>query len=241
MNISTGNDDDLGTLGGRLRAVRLARGLKVGETSKKVGLSRTSWSFWESDLVAKPDSNKLGKFCKLTDISLSWLVERQGNDPEFLVAKTKEKAAADAIIVDGAPRPDLRVPEINPNLAVHSRSINRAPRAIWTIPADIVELGFNCSPEGAVIKRVVTRDGNDFGVTRGDYVLIDTTRTKIDEPGLYLLGDNDGHSSRRALVQMRDGELKIVAVADDLDQSSPRENGDNSPVLGRVMGIFKPV
>lgn len=241
MNISTGNDDDLSTLGGRLKAVRVARELGVGETAKKCGLSRTSWSMWESGEVAKPDSTKLGKFCSLTEIDLLWLIEGQGSVPEFLVAKRNEKAPlTDERVLDG-PRPDLRVPEINPNLAAHAKGLNRTPRALWTIPADVVELGFNCAPEGAIIKRVVTRDGGDFGLMRGDYVLIDATRTKFDEPGLYLLADPEGQSARRALVEKQGDLLKIVAVADDTDRTFPRDSGDKSPVLGRVMGIFKPL
>ena len=76
--------DQLDTLGGRLRAVRLAMNMQAGTTAEELELSRTTYAQYENGTVKKPDVSKLLKFTKITDISLDWLIERKGADPVVL-------------------------------------------------------------------------------------------------------------------------------------------------------------
>lgn len=241
MSISTGNKANLNTLGGRLRAVREALGLKLGATAAQMKLSRTSLNQWEADKVENPDKVKLGKFCSLTDINLDWILERRGDDPDFLTKARKDVPIGMPFLSMEPPsRAELRIPEIAGNLSAHSQGIDRTPKRFWTISPDVLELSFRCNAAAAVIKNVMTPVGPEFGINRGEFLLIDTSRNAFNEPGLYLIGGHD--CARRALVERKnDGKLSVRALGDDMLESSPRDSGDNSPVLGRVMGIFKPV
>jgi len=245
MELPMRNLPDLSTLGGRIRSVRKALGMKVVTVSEKVGISRTSWTQWESNVVANPSRDVLTEFSKIAEIDLDWLIERKGDDPEFLAAKGSSPAAGDSasgtpdILIGG--RANQAVPEVSPSMAAHARAIDVTPRSIWGMPIDVLELGFNCEAAHVVMKRVITREGADFGIERNDYVLIDTSRTRMDEPGLYILADPEGICARRAKVELNGDQLVISMMGDDTDRTSPRDSGDKSDVLGRVMGIFKPV
>lgn len=242
MQLRTGNDQQLETMGGRIRAVRKAKKLRLGVAAQKIGLSRTSFTNWEADVVTNPDTGKLRRFSSLVDVSLDWLIDRKGDDPEFLNVPSPptKRAAKTAPQSDSASKSVSDIAEIAAPLSAHGRGIDLTPRHVWSIPTDVLELGFNCNVETTVVKRIVTRDGQDFGLGRGDYVLIDVSRTRIDEPGIYLVADPDGHSARRVLVTIDNDELRITIMADDTERSSPRDNGENLQVLGRVMGVFKP-
>ena len=241
VQLRTGNAGTLETMGGRIRAVRKARRLKLGAVASQIGLSRTSFSMWEVDRVTNPDVDKLRRFSSLVDVSLDWLIDRKGKDPEFLgVSSALPKKPTKKAQTETSSDLTVDIPEVAPSLGAHAKAIDFNARHYWSLPLDVLELGFNCNAEATVVKRVVTRDGKEFGVARGDYVLIDTSRTQIDEPGLYIIADPDGVCARRALVDLDNDELHITVMADDTSRSSPQDSGDKPVVLGRVMGIFKP-
>lgn len=220
--------DDLGTLGGRIRAVRVARGLKLGYCAQQIGVSRTSLGQWEADKVENPDTTALGRFTKLTDISLDWLVERKGEDPDLSMPVGNGKQR----------RPDVAVslrseiPEIAASLTIHAHALDLTPRAHWAIPSEVLELALNAEPSAVVIKRVTKSD--DFGCDRGDYLLIDRSHDQLDEPGIYMVADSDGKSARSVMVVDKNGVLETA--------DPKRSNGSIVPdtVLGRVIGILKP-
>lgn len=233
----------LDSLGGRIRAVRLARGLNVNTAARAVGISRTSFTHWESNITREPRVENLLAFTKLTDVDLDWLLERRGDDPDLgrdnyrqpMRASGDEPAAhADAVAI----------PEVAPSLACHARQIDPTPRANWVIPSDVLEIGFHAVPEACVIKRIVNRTGisDAANMARGDYILIDTSRTRIDEPGVYLVRDPKGHAARRALVTIESGKgLQITVLADDITQQDVCLASGDLIVLGRIMGIFHPI
>ncbi len=236
----------LDTLGGRIRAVRTALNMRLGETANKIGVSRTSLGQWEAGAVKKPDVDKLAAFTSLTKISLDWLIEGIGDDPEFLL---QARRTTKPTLVTGEANPDPasrrlptqeQVPEVAASLVTHASAIDMTPRAFWSMPREVLELGFNVEPSNAIIKRVVTREGSDFGLSRGDYVVIDVSRTRIDEPGTYLLADPEGKCARRARVDMKDGKLQIVILNDDVVRDNPQAVDETIVVLGRVMGVFRP-
>lgn len=247
MQVDTGHGETLGTLGKRIRAVRRSRGIKLITCAREIGVSRTSLHAWEADAVKSPDGAGLLAFVKLTDISLDWLVDQKGAAPD-LAPRGKKNARRGAVNGPTAAAPDHPgvqfddIPEVAPSLTRHAGAIDKTPRAFWRLPREVAEMGFNATPGALVVKRVVTREGGEFGVARGDYVLIDTGRTRIDEPGLYLIADPGGRSARRALVERVDGVLRVILLADDVDrENSEFEAADSAVVLGRIMGIFKPV
>lgn len=233
-----------GTLGERIRAVRTALSLPLRDTANKIGISRTSLGQWEADAVKNPDTTRLKEFAALTEINLDWLIAGRGEPPAFLTQRRRRArgGAATEVMGDNAmperPLSQQSIPEVAPSLTAHAAAIDITPRAWWSIPQEVLELGFNAMPSSTVVKRVMTLDGDAFGLERGDYVLIDGSRTRINEPGLYLLADPEGKCAMRALV---DDKLRIARIGDDTLRGQPQIDADKITVLGRVMGIFKPI
>lgn len=240
--------DGLDTIGGRMRAARRAKGLKVTEAAAQIELSRTSLTQWEADGVSKRDEKKLAAFVKLVDVNLDWLVNRKGPDPDLTPpADRRRKARANAEVIarramngSGDELMDAPIPEIAPSLTAHASHIDLTPRALWIIPHQVIEIGFNSEPETTVIKRIVTHSQVECGLERGDYVMIDTSRKQIGEAGIYMVADPEGKSARKVVIVKKDGCFEIAGVADDLQRNGPQESVDKLLPLGRVMGIFKP-
>jgi len=78
MDTSTPN---LKTIAGRIRALRLQRGMKRYVVAEKVGISRVCYHGWESGEVEEPKLGAIVAFAELVDIDLDWLIRRKGEDP----------------------------------------------------------------------------------------------------------------------------------------------------------------
>lgn len=246
MLADSGRDNSLETIGGRIRASRKARGLKLTTTAELCGLSRTSFAQWENGGVKNPDMTKLGKFVRLVDVSLDWLIDRKGPDPDLTPPTGRKRRAVAAAAVISAPEsPEAHeinpsIPEIAGPLNAHASKIDFSAKALWTIPSQVLEIGFNSVLASTCIQRVVARGQTEVGLSRGDYILIDISRNRIDEPGIYIVADPEGISARRILVVDKAGKLEVSAVADDLERESLPESVDKLNPMGRVMGIFRP-
>lgn len=245
MQMTSSQGGTLVTFGQRVRAVRQARRIKLIVCAKQIGISRTGLQAWESDGVANPDTGKLLAFTKLTDCSLDWLIDGRGPAPDLAVNLKPPRritAVAETAAAKETRSIGVEIPEITATMSQHATQLDLTPRAMWRIPLEVVEIGFNSVAGHLAIKRVITREGSDFGVGRGDYVLIDTSRTRIDEVGVYLLADPEGKSARRARVDWCNVALRITILADDIDREDS-EIASDAPmtVLGRIMGVFKPV
>jgi transcriptional regulator with XRE-family HTH domain len=75
--------DRLATIGGRMRAVRLARGMTASDVAEKLKVSRPTITTWETDKVEKIDQNKLVDFAELAGVSLKWLMAGTGRQPDL--------------------------------------------------------------------------------------------------------------------------------------------------------------
>ncbi len=244
------NAETLATFGGRVRTVRKARRIKLITCAKQIGISRTGLQAWESDGVANPDTGKLLAFTKLTEVPLAWLIDGSGPMPDLAAPKPARNGRVKKVVVPIEMPPDhalaarnlASIPEIAPSMTSHASALDLTPRAVWQMPADALEIGFNANAGQVAIKRVVTREGSEFGVVRGDYVLIDYSRTQIDEPGIYLLADPAKKCAKRAKVEWQRDKLRIILLADDVDREDHEIDHGNGEivVLGRIMGIFHP-
>ena len=234
----------LTTLGGRLRAVRLAKGLTTDDVATALKISRPTFTTWELDKVQNVDEDKIKAFAKLTGVSAQWLKHATGAPPKGLkldihdrafVGKSRETIAA--MTPSLAPE-GMEVAEIKPAMKAHAKGLDTAPQAKWAIPREVLALGFNCEPDSAVIKRVrhgyTIPDGTV--VARGDYVLIDASRNTIDEPGLYYVADPAGLEAKRvfATIDGPGGELVVRLHGG----SGEPVDASGLDVLGRGMAVF---
>lgn len=252
MSYEPAKSDALATLGGRLRAVRLAKGLTGDEVAAHLKVGRPTFSLWELDRVERVPEHRIDAFAALTGVSAEWLLHRSGKEPDLPLRNPPErrKSRKDRTTRPApmaAPQHELppsnvveitppNVIEITPKASAHAKALDTAPQAKWSIPREVLTLGFNCDPEEGFIKRVPI-DGpplpDGTPVNRGDYVLIDATRTEINESGLYYVADPNGREVKRVVASYEGDELVVrfqgasekLAVAD-------------LEVLGRAMAVF---
>jgi transcriptional regulator with XRE-family HTH domain len=103
--------DRLATIGGRMRAVRLARGMTAGDVAEQLHVSRPTITTWETDKVEKIDHDKLVDFAKLADVSLKWLMAGVGKRPDLnldineraFVGKRRNGIAEAMVAMTGVP------------------------------------------------------------------------------------------------------------------------------------------
>lgn len=202
----------LDNLSRRIRAVREALRLTVIEAAAKSKVSRTSFHLWERGTIKMPNRDNLGHFAKAADISLDWLLTGSGDKPAVLTGARRGDAHS------AGDRDNEPIPEISGSMAAHATAIDLTARAHWTIPADVLQLGFNADPGDLVMQRVVT---SDDVLGKGEYILIDTRRNRVDEPGIYLLAGRDGLPAER---------IHNPSVAET----------EGRAVLGRIMGVLRP-
>jgi hypothetical protein len=129
--------------------------------------------------------------------------------------------------------------EIKAAMSSHATGLDKAaPQAKWSIPREVLTLGFNCDPEQALIKRVrvayTMTDGTP--VLRGDYVLIDASRNTINEPGIYYVADP--REAKRIHVNADEATGELIARATGHTETIPINDLE---VLGRVMAVFHSV
>lgn len=249
MSYRQGNAQLFATVGSRIRAVRLARDLTGEDCAKKLKVSRPTLVNWETGQTETIPSERIEAFAKLTHVSAKWLRDGEGEPPPLDFSKVPDKyrkPPAGRLVADQTPLPPsnviqleshgAQVTEITPRASAHARALDTTPQATWSIPKEVLTLGFYCDPEQGFIKRVPA-DGpplpDGTPVNRGDYVLIDSTRNVINEPGLYYVNDPSGKEVRRVIVSKEAD--KLVGTLQLTNQPIGLEGLE---VLGRAMAVF---
>jgi transcriptional regulator with XRE-family HTH domain len=251
------SDERLATVGGRLRAIRMVRGLTTEQVAERLDVSRATISVWEGNKVKKYPHDKIVKFAKMTAVSVEWLMHRVGDAPtvqqkainvaspppfptlpeEPSIPATPIPAAPAAAPAPAAlPASGAEIAEIKPNQP-NATELDLTPKATWSIPGEVLTLGFNCDPDHAVITRVIIPVTMPDGMVahRGDYLLIDTSRITINEPGVYFVADPDGKEVRRLTVSEEENGALIVGDKTGKLDASP----EMFTVLGRAMAVFR--
>jgi transcriptional regulator with XRE-family HTH domain len=237
------------TVGSRIRAVRLARDLSGEDIAKKLKIARPTLVNWETGATVVVPDERIEAFAKLTQVSAKWLKDGKGEPPPLDFSKIPDKyrnPPAGRLVADRTALPPsnviqlesngAQVTEITPRASAHARGLDTAPQATWSIPREVLTLGFNCDPEQGFIKRVPA-DGpplpDGTPVNRGDYVLIDSSRNVINEPGLYYVSDPSGKEVRRVIVSKEAD--KLVGI---LQLTNEPIDLAGLEVLGRATAVF---
>jgi len=241
--------DRLATLGGRLRSVRLARGLTAETIAKELEVSRPTITTWEADKVEKVSEDKLKAFSRLTNVSFEWLLAGVGAPPDLPLDIPSDKfkgMRTDQIIKTIHHGPDLArdMVAVPDHGSATPDAANAQPQARWMIPRDVLSYAMNCDPTRTIIQRVLAAPpSRDIGFARGDFILIDTSRTKINEPGTYIIidGDTDLSSWTWALARDQDDGPLSVTIYDHAKPPLVETLNSNRSVSGRLMAVLRSV
>ncbi|WP_080663705.1 helix-turn-helix domain-containing protein [Bradyrhizobium elkanii] len=232
-------------IGDRIKAVRLGRKLHADQIAERLNMSRNALSTWETGAVENIPISKLIKFAEMTKVSLDWLLTGSGPPPDFanieVPAGAGKSSLTAATMTTLERRPTTteahntaideayqRVPEVN-NYRKLARLITNWQTAQfsvahefghWMISHTTLEKGLNCSPTDVMVMRVVASwSEGETKLERGDYAIVDQSRTGIDnEPGVYLQGDADGANVVWGTTQLPDKRIigRVMAVVHPL-------------------------
>lgn len=175
-------NDRLSTVGGRIRAVRLAKGMTATQVAEKIEISRPTLSTWENGLVGNIDEDKLKRLAKLLHVSAEWLISAKGAAPElalnipdraFVGTRSNsrlgrlESAVQEA--VDAVEQSKLNAAALPPEnirmLTGVDKSVPEIKSAApqfddshhddtrWTMPREVLRRTFYCDPDNVVIKQ----------------------------------------------------------------------------------------
>ena len=75
-------EEELWNLGERIRAVRLYNGLRQADIADRLGVHRSTYTYWETGKTFPP-LMRLREFCMMFDVSMTFLLDlpRESNTP----------------------------------------------------------------------------------------------------------------------------------------------------------------
>lgn len=234
------NNQRFATIGGRIRAVRLARGYTHHDVAAACLVTRNSVSMWETGSIKKPNDKVMERFAKLVRVPYEWVTERKGPDPKLPLIAPRISRSVSGLAMANANDRIQAVPELDRSTpASHAKRWNVEPRAWWGIPKEVLEVALHCAPENTVIK-ASSAEAKD--IKRSDYMFIDKSRTDITEPGVYTARFNGGPTMVRILATAHGGKLRIRLI--DSPEGGRHLVGEEKilkkyRITGRVMGVLR--
>lgn len=255
MTFEHANSDRLATLGGRIKAARVNRGLTTDDVAEKLDVSRSAVSTWETGKVKNPPEKKLKLFAELTDTTVEWLKHAEGDAPSMTPQTpgrhpTTHAAASEPIEPQKraslalVPQPAASLPPVTAVTEIKAQQtlpteLDMTPKAEWSIPHDVLTTGFGCDdPDQTAIKRVMNSTTMPDGtvVERGDYFLLDCAVRSIRRLGIYYVADPDGHLGVRRIkvTENTQGEVVVFNEQGVAMDAAP----STFTVLGRVAAVF---
>lgn len=190
----------------RIKSMRTALGLKLGEAAAQVGIGATRWQNWESGLRVPP-LNMYHDIARVLGRSPAWLaglVDHDGdtdNDNYFVpkLAKPVSSEAADILQLQKAALADL--------------GYSDKQVTAWVIDDN------EMSPE----------------LEKGDLVLFDSTVGSIDGSDIYALMDNTNTLWIRRVRPEMFGKFSVICNNPEISEQL-LDNLDNLKILGRYIG-----
>ncbi|MCK1671058.1 helix-turn-helix domain-containing protein [Bradyrhizobium sp. 150] len=268
MSFETQSLARLATIGGRLRAVRLARGLTTEVVADRLAISRPTFTTWETDRVKNIDVKKLAAFAKLTKVAVEWLKTGHGKAPKINLdipdrafvgmrrpdakagikagIKASTKASTKAMAVRPEPLPPSTIRPFDATGAMAVAEINP------TLSAHAKQLDIRPKAQWAIPREVLSLGFNcepDHAViqrTKHNYTLPDGT--PVTHTDYFLLDASRNVIDEPGLYYVADPtgrEAKRVLATDEDGKLVVRFHGEAEPmdvegldVLGRAMAVF---
>ncbi|PYF05003.1 helix-turn-helix protein [Rhodopseudomonas faecalis] len=208
-----------------------------------VQVSHAAVQQWEKDKT-KPSIDNLTAAAEALEVPLAWLTSGVGPAPDLTPPEPKGRrswrnARPSAQCVSFA----SRIPEVQSRSLASQGSAQDADKAAiahWCIPADVVRNMLHTSADALTIMRV-TRPTAAPAVNAGDYVVVDRSRTEVNEPGLWVVLAGGAAFLCRAEVGAGPAEGGISLMLTTADGSLPPMHPSNPAVklVGRAAGHFR--
>ncbi|UYO50303.1 XRE family transcriptional regulator [Rhodopseudomonas palustris] len=191
---------------------------------RKMGVSHAAVQQWESD-ETKPELPKVEYIALALAVDPSWLLTGQGpapdlTPPERIGRRLKTKAPPGPIpTTTTCTTSNSRVPELNSRVPYDIGAPTKDSSGFWCIPTDVLIHAFNVNPDQLHIMRV-TRGTMSPEIQSGEYVMIDRSRTVINEAGFWGVVVGPSQFLCRAEISAAEGGglLRYVLRTNDPNQ-----------------------
>jgi hypothetical protein len=180
---------------------------------------------WETGAIKHPDPEKLAKVAKLLRVRLAWLTKRAKPDPKLPEVKSRQKMKV-SLFADEQIVPPQVIPELNSEPSEHSHGWKITPRALWAIPHDVLDRTFRSLPD----RTIVVRSWFDLSpVLTTDFLIVDTSGTEFDRPGIYLVAEAKNGAVLPVNID------RTLGAAD----AARRSMSKRSVILGRIAAYIR--
>jgi hypothetical protein len=157
---------------------------------------------WETGAIRNPDPEKLRKVARMLGVRSQWLTKRAKPDPKLPSVEPRHKMRTRMYADDHIEQPQM-IPELSSDPLAHSRGWQISPRALWAIPHDVLDRTFRSLPG----KSIVVRSWFDLSpISNADFLVVDTSATQFERPGIYLIVETKGGAVKPANIDRALGE-----------------------------------
>jgi phage repressor protein C with HTH and peptisase S24 domain len=242
--------DDLTTRGARIRFIRerLLRLDSQDDLASVLKVTRGAVGNWElnKDIGRK----NLVALAKLANVSVEWIEDRQGPDPEEVTeAREVINPQGEKISVreGGIHEIDSRaglgggqhVPEAYEATDEGWKVVDAMKPEPWILPPTFVRNGFR-APLSKIIAMTTQGESMSPTINHGDVVFIDTSHQRISPPGLYAMRDVYGEIIVKRLEAFREkGEPMVRIESDNPSHGERFERIADIHIVGRICGMMK--
>lgn len=231
----------MNTLADRIKALRIEKGINQSDLAKRMAVTRSAVSQWESGLTKSMDGAKLVTMARILDVSSEWLATGKGDKmvAEKPVIKVESNAAWSGGIEEWDNETPLHDDEVelpffieveasagNGRAAVQESHGPRLRFSKSTLRKQCVE------PKNAVCIKIA---GNSMepALPSGATIGIDRGATAIIDGKVYAI-DHDGELRVKCLYKLPGGGIRLRSYNSE-EYPDERYDGDQAKVI-RVLG-----
>lgn len=203
--------DQIRTRGDRIAALRRSRGLAQSDLANICNTTRATISNWENDKTV-PKRGQMDILADAFKVDVSWVDHGRGQAPNLSVptdeGRRRLMSFESAIAFAGRWSED----------PIHRRALGTVPELLaglsndgplktdgkktadpWRFPPRVIVEGARSHAENLIVVRVMD-EARDLGIGRGDYLLVDITKTEPATGTMVIVEDEGVTTIKRVKI-----------------------------------------
>lgn len=222
--------DDLTTVGGRLRAAAAEANVKQRAIAEHFDITEQAVSQWfRSDTAPGPD--KIFDLAKLLGVRPEWL--SSGKGPRHAVGH-----AAPLRIVEAPKQEFIPIGRYDTSFSMGPGSLlgdDPEPLGYWMIESQWLRaLSKAAAAELAIVR--CTGDSMQQTLFDGDWVLVDRTQRRLSREGIYAIRVGDDSWVKRISLNIKTKKIRVLSD-NPTTPPQPDVDEDELSVIGRVIAL----
>jgi transcriptional regulator with XRE-family HTH domain len=259
--VGTNYNEDMDTLGQRIRFARKTAKLMQHEVASHFAIDRVNISQWESD-TTKPDIEKFPELANLLKTSIGWLIDGRGLPPIPSAPKNKTNmiSSYDPDVDDRnanaysrehwVPTIEGALPELDVKLGAgegivgeiislplgDERISGHRVVAEWLVPENYLTHEAKASGQNTIVMEVIG-DSMHPSYMPGDRVLVDLLQNKMVTDTVYAISDGEGEPQIKRLQRVPFSKpVQVKIISDNPALETFTVDLHQLHIIGRVCG-----